>query len=139
MKIEQHEQALEEHIRNLNKSIDEGIEENQRNIGYNASQGSIELFAIYLHSLHIIESSGDQWDHRVFKSKSKIEEKVPAEFNGREKVLELMTAIENERNALCYGKRKPKARIEKMINSFQELRELIVGLKNNNDKSGKND
>ena len=130
MKIEEHEKALEEHIRNLNKSIDESIEENQRNIGYNASQGAVELFAVYLHSQHLIEGSGDQWDHRIFKNKSKIEQKVPLEFPNREKILALMETIEKERNVLCYGKRKTKSRIEGMINSFQELRKLITRLKN---------
>ena len=125
MKKEEHEKALEEHITNLNKAIEEGVEENQRNIGYNVSQGATELFAIYMHSLHLIEGSGDQWDHRTFKNKKKIERKIPRQFLDREKILELMEAIERERNIICYGKRKPKARIGKMIKSFQELRRLI--------------
>ena len=36
-----------------------------------------------------------------------------------------MRDIETERNVICYGKRKPKNRIEMMIKKFQELRELI--------------
>ena len=53
MKIEEHEKSYKEHINNLNRLIEEGIEENQRNIGYNLSQGSVELFAIYLHLISI--------------------------------------------------------------------------------------
>ena len=34
MKIEEHEKAYEEHIRSINRAIEEGIEENQRNLGY---------------------------------------------------------------------------------------------------------
>ena len=68
MKIEEHEKAYEEHIRNINRAIEEGIEENQRNLGYNISQASVELFSIYLHKLNLIKSSGDQFDHRVFKN-----------------------------------------------------------------------
>jgi hypothetical protein len=125
MKREEHEKALEEHINNLNKAIEEGIEENQRNIGYNVSQGSVELFAAYMHFLRLVEGSGDQWDHRTFKNKKKTEQKIPHQFLDREKILKLMEAIESERNIICYGKRKPKARIEKMIKSFQELKRLI--------------
>jgi hypothetical protein len=125
MKIEQHEEAYKEHLTNINKFIEEGIEENQRNLGFNISQGSVELFAIYLHKLHLIQSSGDQFDHRIFKSPSLIVKKVPAEFPDKKIILKLMENIENERIALCYGNRKPKERIEEAINNFNELRRII--------------
>ena len=44
-----------------------------------------------------------------------------------------MNWIENERIALCYGNRKPKERIEKVLKHFNELREAI----NKNLKNGK--
>ncbi len=125
MKIEEHEKAYKEHLENLNKSIDEGIEGNQRNIGYNISQGSVELFAIYLHKLRLLQGSGDQFDHRVFKNKALIEKKISFEFLDRKKVLDLMKDIELERNAICYGSRKPEKRIKESIAKFQELRKLI--------------
>ena len=134
MKIEEHEKAYQEHLRNIEKIIDEGIEENQRNVGYNIpnllvgvtlvrswvdrdfikksniiienlciSQGSVELFSIYLHKFHLIEGSGDQFDHRVFKSSALIKKKIPFEFLKRKLILELMKNIEDERIALCYG------------------------------------
>lgn len=135
MKKEEHEKTLQEHINNLNKAIDEGIEENQRNIGYNVSQGAIELFAIYMHSLHLVEGSGDQWDHRTFKSKKKIEQKVHSQFLDREKILKLMETIEKGRNVICYGKRKPQSKIQEMIQTFQELRKIITeNLKENEKK-----
>ena len=37
----------------------------------------------------------------------------------------VMREIEEERNIICYGKRKPKDRIEKLITSFNKLREII--------------
>ena len=125
MKPEEHQHALEEHTRNLGKAIDEGIEENQRNIAYNVSQGAVELFALYLHTLHLIEGSGDQWDHRIFKSKNRIAQKVPFTFPDKEKILKLLEEIELERNLLCYGKRQPQKRIERMIINFQELQKII--------------
>lgn len=125
MRIEEHEKAYKEHLNNLNKLIEEGIEENQRNIGYNISQGSVELFSIFLHKLHLLQGSGDQLDPRIFKSKTLVENKVPPKFPERDKILELMKAIELKRNVVCYGKRKAKELIEETIHNFQKLRKLI--------------
>lgn len=126
MKLEDHQQALDEHLRNLNKAIDHGVEENQRNIAYNVSQGAVELFALHLHTLHLIEGSGDQWDHRFFKSRRKIAEKVPFDFPDKARILLLLETIELERNQLCYGKRKSPGKIEEFITYFRELQKIIV-------------
>jgi len=133
MRVEEHEKAYEEHVRNIKRLIEEGFEENQRNIGYNVSQGSIELFAILLHRKNLIQGSGEQFDHRIFKSKSLIEKKIPAEFPERKKILEIMNAIELERNSICYGKRKQREEIEGMIKKFNQLREVINNLVRKND------
>jgi hypothetical protein len=133
MKVEDHEKAYKEHLKNLNLFIEEGIEENQRNIGYNVSQGSVELIAICLHKINLLQTSGDQLDHRIFKNKALIEKKLPSDFPNKKEILELMREIELERNIVCYGKRKPKKRIEKMIGNFNKLRKII----NNILKNGK--
>ena len=125
MKVEEHEKAYQEHKKNIDRFIEEEIEENQRNIAYNISQGGVELFAIFLHKFNLIRGSGDQIDHRIFKSKNLIEKKLPFNFPQKNKILELMRKIEEERNALCYGSRKPKARIEKIIIEFNKLRKII--------------
>ena len=125
MKIEAHEEAYKEHIEKLKRAIEEGVEENQRNIGFNISQGSVELFAIYLHKLNLLSGSGDQFDNRAFKSKNLIEQKIQPELPEKEKILKLMEHIELERIALCYGTRKPKSRIESAIKYFNELRRRI--------------
>ena len=125
MKIEEHEKAYDEHKKNIDRSIEESIEENQRNIGYNISQGSVELFSIFLHKIHVIQGSGDQFDHRIFKNSTLIKKKLPFDFPSKNKVLELMKKIEDERIALCYGSRKPISRIKEALKNFNELRELI--------------
>jgi len=125
MKIEEHEDAYKEHLENINKCVEEGVVDNQRNIGYNVSQGSVELFAIYLHKLNLVQSSGDQFNHRVFKSRFLSEKKIPLEFPEKKKILELMKKIELERNALCYGKRKSEKRVGEIVRDFQKLRKLI--------------
>ena len=125
MKLEEHEKAYREHLKNIERFIEESIIENQRNIGFNISQGSVELFAIYLHKLNLLQGSGDQFDHRVFKSENLIKKKIPFIFPYRKEILKLMKELENERTALCYGNRKPKERIEKSIEYFNELRKII--------------
>jgi hypothetical protein len=125
MKIEQHEKAIEEHLNNIKRAIDESIENNQRNLGFNISQGSVELFSLYLHKLNLLESSGDNLDHRIFKNKNLIEKKLPLNFPSKNKILNLMEKIEIERIALCYGSRKPKKRIEEALNNFNELKNII--------------
>lgn len=135
MKIEEHEKAYKEHLNNIKRAIEESIEENQRNLGYNVSQGSVELFLIYLHKLNLLQGSGEQLDHRIFKSKSLTEKKIPLKFFDREKILELMSKIELKRNTLCYGKRKSLKELQEYIKNFQELRKII----NKNLNTNKND
>jgi len=125
MRKEQHEEAYKEHLANINKAIEENIVANQRNLGFDISQGSIELFSLYLHQLNFLQTSGDQLDHRVFKSPALIAKKLPPDFPSKIKILDLMKNIEEERIALCYGNRKPKQRIEKAITYFNELRKII--------------
>ena len=124
MKVEEHVKALEEHERKLRECIEQGLLENQRNIGYNASQASIELFSIYMHRLNLI-SLGEMFDHRIFKKDSKIDERVPQEFPERDEILKLMGAIERKRNVLCYGKRKPETEIKYVIKALNRLKEII--------------
>lgn len=133
MKIEEHEKAYKEHFKNIERAVDEGIEENQRNIGFNISQGSIELLSIFLHKLHVFQDSGDKLDHRVFKSQNLLRKKLFQNFPDKNIILSLMRSIEEERIALCYGNRKLKERIEKAIKNFHELRSII----NKNLKNGK--
>lgn len=132
MKIEEHEKAYEEHIKHIEKSIEEEIEDNQRNIGFNISQGAVELLSIYLHKLRVFQSSGDQLDHRIFKSPSLIKTKLPQDFPSKNVILAIIKSIEEERISLCYGNRKPKERIESALIKFQKLRKVI----NQNLKNG---
>lgn len=124
MKKEGHVVAFKEHLRKLKECVEEGLLENQRNIAYNASQGSVELFSLYMHHLNII-LAGEQWDHRTFKSKENIENRVPNKFPERDKILELMKIIEEGRILLCYGKRKPGKKIVEVIDAFHELKNII--------------
>ncbi|MBI4181761.1 MAG: hypothetical protein HY520_02230 [Candidatus Aenigmarchaeota archaeon] len=124
MKIEEHEKALEEHIRKLKECIDQGLEKNQRNIGYNASQGSGELFSVYMHRLNLV-STGEDFDHRLFKKQALLDERIPADFPKRNEILAMLRAIEERRNALCYGKRKGGKEVQEVIEAFWRLKRLV--------------
>ena len=54
-----------------------------------------------------------------------LDEKLDFDFPQKKKILELMKNIEEERNALCYGSRKPASRIEKIVFYFNELRNIL--------------
>lgn len=135
MKVEEHESAYKEHLQHITRAIEEGVEQNQRNIGYNVSQGSVELFSIYLHKMHLIQSSGEQFDHRIFKNNFLIKKRISFDFPLKAKILKIMKEIELGRNILCYGKRKSEEKIKEIIKNFNELRKIIN--KNLNRKNGK--
>ncbi|HLD49099.1 MAG TPA: hypothetical protein VJB11_01945 [archaeon] len=128
MKIEEHKKALEEHERNIRRCINEGIEENQRNLGYNVSQASIELLSIYLLKISLVPVSVN-FDHRIFKNSDYIKKNFSFDFENKEKILGIMRKIEEKRNLLCYGKRKPIKDVEEMIEFFNNLKK-IIGVEN---------
>ncbi len=124
MKIEEHQKAVEEHERNIRRCVEESVNENQRNLGYNISQASIESFSIYLLKLKLVPVSVN-YDHRIFKNSASIKSKISFDFPEKTKILELMRKIEEKRSLLCYGKRKPLKDVEEMINLHNELKNII--------------
>ena len=128
MKTEEHKKVLEEHERNIKRCINEGIEENQRNLGYNISQASIEMLSMHLLKLSLVSLSVN-FDHRIFKNSEYIKKIFTFDFENKEKILGIMRKIEEKRNLVCYGKRKPKKDVEEMIEFYHQLKET-VGEKN---------
>lgn len=123
MRMEDHLNALKEHEENLKLAIERGLLKNQRNIAYNASQASVELFSMYMHKLDLI-AIGENLDHRIFKSKT-VDNRIPQDFPKKDKALALMRKLEEKRNVLCYGKARPESEIKDVINSYNELKEII--------------
>lgn len=124
MKIEEHRSALLEHERNITRCINEGAEENQRNLGYNVSQASIEMFSIHLLKLKLVHLSVN-YDHRLFKNSVAVRASFPFDFPEKSRILGIMRQIEEKRNLLCYGKRKPLKEVQEMIMLYRRLAELI--------------
>ncbi|MFA4819466.1 MAG: hypothetical protein WC613_00740 [Candidatus Aenigmatarchaeota archaeon] len=124
MRIEEHRKALEEHERNIRRCIDDGMEKNQRNIGYNISQASIEMLSIYLLKLKLVQVSIN-FDHRIFKHSKSIREKLVFDFPRKTEIMDLMRKIEEKRNILCYGKRKSEKEIVEMLAFYNNLKEIV--------------
>lgn len=130
MNIEKHYERLKESLEVLDESISKNLVKRQRTIGFNCSAASADMFEIYLHENNLIEP-GFTVKHEWFKSKNKIEEKFPFEFEYKEKIFKLMEEIEDKRNNLCYGTPKPEKIIKEVILRFNELKQLFkkVGVK----------
>ena len=128
MRIDEREKALEEHESNIRRCIEYGVVENQRNIAFNISQASIELFSIYLINKNLITPSVD-FDHRIFKKTSEVSAKIPFDFPNKNAILDLMRKIEEKRLLLCYGKRKSEEEVKDAIKFWNKIK-LLLGEKN---------
>lgn len=122
MRIEAHEKRLNESIGVIDESVEIGIEERQRNIGFNASAAAIDMLEILLHKAGKISTS-QVIKHQWLASANKIREKLWFEFPRKREMLRLITSIESKRNKLCYGTPQPKREIEEVINDFRKLKE----------------
>ena len=125
MKIEDHLKNLKESLEVIDESIEKGIAERQRNIGFNASASSIDMLEIFLHKNSLIDP-GFLIKHEWFNSKKKIEEKLSFDFPKKKEIFNHIIKIESERNKLCYGKRQEEEKLEEIVNEFNKLKELFT-------------
>ncbi|MBU0959337.1 MAG: hypothetical protein KKB31_05320 [Nanoarchaeota archaeon] len=124
MKIEDHLRNIKESLDVIKESIQKGIQERQRNIGFNVSVASVEMLEVFLHKENII-NPGLMIKHDWFTSLRKAKEKLDFNFPEKEKIINFLFEIETKRNLLCYGKPRPVSEIESVLNSFNELKKLF--------------
>ena len=124
MKIEDHSRNIKESIEVINESIQRGVQERQRNIGFNASVAAVEMLESYLHKLNLI-NPGLALKHELFNSLRNVEEKLNFNFPSKKEIIELIHEIEHRRNLLCYGKPQPVQDIESVIVSFNRLKDIF--------------
>lgn len=122
MKIEDHWKNLKESLEVLGDSIEKGLIERQRTIGFNASAAATDMLEILLHQKSLIDP-GFVVKHDWFNSRRKLEEKFHFDFPSKKEILELMFKIEEKRNILCYGKPQKVELIEKTILDFNQLKD----------------
>lgn len=124
MKIENHLERLRESLDLIGESIEKGLVERQRTIGFNTSAVSVDMLEIFLHRKNLIDQ-GFLIKHEWLKSKNKIKEKFPFDFSKKKEILNLMFKIEEKRNSLCYGKPQKEDVVREVINNFNKLKEIF--------------
>lgn len=124
MKIESHCRNLKESLKLIEESIEKGLVERQRTIGFNTSAASADMLEIFLHKKSLIDP-GFIIKHQLLKSKKQIREKLPFEFANKKEILRLILDIEEKRNALCYGSPQKVEVIQKVLDNFNKLKKLF--------------
>jgi len=124
MKIEDHLRNIKESFEVLNESIQKGVVERQRNIGFNASVASVEMLEVFLHKNNLI-NPGSILKHEWFSSARRANEKLSFDFQDKEKIIGLLVDIESKRNILCYGRPQPAEIIEAVLDSFNKIKALF--------------
>ena len=129
--VDEHISRIKEHLEEIKDAIDAGIENKPATIGFHSSACSISLLELYLHTTNKI-SIGKVVKHDWFKRPKKeqkiealIERKLSINFEGKEKVYNLIYDIEEKRDKLCYGK-SSKEVIESVLNSFIKLKGILT-------------
>lgn len=129
MKIEDHAKQLKESLEVLEESIEKGILERQRTIGFSTSAACADMLEILLHMNDLIDP-GFMVKHEWLKSKNKVQEKFQFDFPRKKEILTLAFHIEEKRNILCYGKPQKEEIIQEIITNFNKLKKIFreVGL-----------
>lgn len=124
MQVEAHLKNLRESLEVIDESIEKGLVERQRNIGFNTSAACADMIELLLHKKSLIDP-GFVVKHEWFKSKNKLLEKFPFEFSGKTEIIALASKIEEKRNTLCYGKPQKPETIQEILDNFNLLKEKL--------------
>jgi hypothetical protein len=127
MKIEDHIRNIKESEDVIKESIQKGLQERQRNIGFNTSVATAEMLEIYLHKNNLI-NPGTMIKHELFNSVKKANEFLNFDFPRKEEIITLLHEIESKRNILCYGKPQPLELIESIIESYNKIKSIFEEL-----------
>jgi len=124
MNIDKHKERLKESLQVIEENINIGIVKRQRTIGFSVSAASADLFEIYLHKNNFVDP-GFIVKHEWFKSKNKLKEKFPFDFEYKKEMFDIMYNIETKRNALCYGVPQKEEVIQEILFDFNKLKDLF--------------
>ncbi|MDP2672266.1 MAG: hypothetical protein Q8O84_00440 [Nanoarchaeota archaeon] len=124
MKIEDHLRNINESLEVIEESIQKDIQDRQRNIGFNTSVAGVEMFEVFLHKENLLHPSSIL-KHSWFSSQKIANEKLKFDFQDKNKIIDLLCKIEEKRNILCYGKKRPVSEIKTALEYFNELKNLF--------------
>ena len=122
MNIETHLRNLRESLDVIRESVEKGLVERQRTLGFNTSAAAADMLEAFLHSKNLIDP-GFTIKHEWLKSKNKVKEKLPFDFPHKGEILELIFKIEEKRNVLCYGKPQKEEVLRALLTDFNKLKE----------------
>lgn len=124
MKIEDHKKTIKESLEVIKESINKGLIERQRTIGFHCSTALANMLEIYLHTKNLIDP-GSTIKHDFFSSERKALEKLSQQFENKEQILKLLAEIEKKRNIICYGKNQSAEYIEEYLKLFNRARGIF--------------
>jgi len=124
MKIEDHLRNIQESLEVIKESIKKGLQERQRNIGFNVSVASAEMLEVFLHSKNLI-NPGAMIKHEWFASLNNARERLNFDFEDKDKILGILNEIEAKRTLLCYGKPQEIELIESYLALFNKIKLLF--------------
>ena len=130
MRIEDLKKRLNESINLIDESIEKGLVERQRTIGFNTSAACADMLEIFLHKKDLIDI-GFFIKHEWLKSKNIVEEKFPFDFPRKKEILDLIFKIEEKRNVLCYGKPQKEYTINEVLDNFNKLKKIFKEVEEN--------
>jgi len=123
--IEEHEKTANELIEDIEEKVRLNlVAKRQKIIGFAVSEASANLFAIFLHKKNLI-SPGFHINHSFFASKKRAEESFNFNFPEKNRVLEILTRIEELRNRLCYGREKEAKESQEAVSLLFKLKNLL--------------
>ncbi len=125
---ENHLKRIREHLAELNDAIDAGIENKPVTIGLHCSACAMELLELYIHALHkipigkVVKHNWFKKPHAGQKIEPLAERKIGVDFPDKEKIYDLIYAIEELRENLVYGN-PALTQIKTVYNTFLALKE----------------
>lgn len=124
MNIEGHKRAVRESLETIKESIQRGVTERQRTIGFHCSVAAADMLELFLHKQNLIDP-GASVKHDFFTSKKKAGERLSFKFENKDKLIDLLVELENRRNLLCYGKPQPKESIQRYVSLFNKIKKVF--------------
>ena len=122
MKLDVHLRNIKESVEVLEDCIEKGLLERQRTIGFTTSAAAVDLLEMLLHKKNLLDQ-GTILKHQWFRSKNKLEEKLPFDFPEKKEFLALIFILEEKRNVLCYGKPQKIEVLKDVIETFNTLKQ----------------